>query len=133
MPGSTISSFIQFDLIVYRVEDYRNILKLGRKPFAVTSSKAFFKNWRGLELVSLPHFQHDFWRKIFFLCSVNYRNNWPNSIVWLSLLCEILGKKCIVIICYPGCDVKMFFFSTWPKSQDKNLNIFTTKGAFEMK
>ena len=43
MPGSTISSFIQFDLIVYRVEDYRNILKLGRKPFAVTSSKAFLK------------------------------------------------------------------------------------------
>ena len=28
---------------------------------------SFFKKWRGLELVSLPHFLHDFWRKVFLI------------------------------------------------------------------
>ena len=26
-------------------------------------------------------------------------------IVWLPLLCEILGNMCIAIVCKPGCDV----------------------------
>ena len=33
----------------------------------LTSYKAFSKNKRGLELVSLPHFQHDFCGKILLL------------------------------------------------------------------
>ena len=61
-----------------------------------TSYKAFPKKQRGLELVSLPHFLHDFWRKIFLLL---YFINWPNSIVWLPLLREIVGNKCIVTVC----------------------------------
>ena len=50
---------------------------------------------------------------------------------------------CIVIVCYPGCDVINFevnlifliklFFSTWPKSQHKNLNIMRTKKTIKMK
>ena len=58
---------------------------------------------------------------IFFLmlCSIN----WPNFIVWLSLLLQILGNMCIAIVCFPSCNR----FSTWPKSQDKNLNILRTK------
>ena len=48
------------------------------------------------ELVSLPHFLHNFWRKIFLLL---YSINWPNFIVWLPLLCEILGNMCIAIVC----------------------------------
>ena len=80
---------------------------------------------KGLEFVSLPHFPHNFWRKIFLLL---YSINWPNFIVWLHLLCEILGNMCIEIVCKPGCDVMNFevvnlsnqaFFRTWPKCRDK--------------
>ena len=68
--------------------------------------KLFFKKIkRGLELVILPRFSHHFWRKIFFLlCSIN----WPDFIVWLPLLCEILGNICIRINCKPRCDVLNF-------------------------
>ena len=37
-----------------------------------------------------------------------YCNNWPIFIVCLSLLREILGNVCIVIICQPGL-IKSFF------------------------
>ena len=40
------------------------------------------KKNRGLELVSLPHFLHDFQRKIFLLL---YSIAWPNFNVWLPL------------------------------------------------
>ena len=43
-----------------------------------------------MELVSLPHFLHNFWRKIFLLL---YSINWPNFIIQLPLLCEILRLK----------------------------------------
>ena len=54
--------------------------------------KAFLKRkTRNLVLVSLPHFLHDFWRKkCILLCSIT----WQNFIVWLPLLCEILGNMC---------------------------------------
>ena len=54
----------------------------------------FLKNIRGLELVSLSHFPHNFWRTIFLLL---YSINWSNFAVWLTLLCEILGNLCITI------------------------------------
>ena len=64
----------------------------------------FFKK-RGLELVSLPHFLHNFWRKIFlFLYSIK----WQNFIVSLPLLCEISGNMSIKIVYKPGCDVTNF-------------------------
>ena len=31
-----------------------------------------------------------------------------NFIVWLPLLCEILGNVSIAIVCKPGCDVMNF-------------------------
>ena len=37
---------------------------------------------------SLPHYLHDFWRKIFYFL---YSINWPNVIVWLPLFCEIIS------------------------------------------
>ena len=92
-----------------------------------------------MELVSLPHFPHNFWRKIFFLlCSIN----WPNFIVWLTLLCEILGNMCIAIVCKPGCDAMNFevhlifltlFFLHDQKVLTKTLNILRTKRAFKVK
>ena len=39
---------------------------------------------------------HDFWKKMFHSF---YSIEWPNFIVWLSLLCEILGNICIAIAC----------------------------------
>ena len=56
----------------------------------------FFKKKRDLELVFLPYFLHNVWRKIFLLI---YSINWPSFIVWLSLLREILGNMCTVIVC----------------------------------
>ena len=41
------------------------------------------------------------WSQWLFLYSIN----WPNYIVWFSLLTEILDNMCIVIVCFPGCDV----------------------------
>ena len=51
---------------------------------------------KGLGLVSLPHFPHNFWRKNFLLL---YSINWPSFIVWLPLLLEILLNRCIAIVC----------------------------------
>ena len=71
-------------------------LKLSCSPFAFTSYKASI---RRLKLVSLPHFLHYFWEKYFcsyILLSMFY---YYYSIVWLSLLCEILGNMCIAIVC----------------------------------
>ena len=57
--------------------------------------KAFLETKRGLELVSLLHFLHDFWRKIYLLLNCI---NWANIIVWLLLLRGILTNMCIVIV-----------------------------------
>ena len=100
---------------------------------------SFFKK-RDLELVSLTHFLHDFWRRIFLLLN---SITWPYFNVWLPLLREILDNMCIVIVCWPGCDVLNFqiififlikpVFFTWPKTQDKNVNILRKKRVFKMK
>ena len=60
---------------------------------------------KGLGLVIPPHFVYDLSRKRFLML---YSSNWPNSIVWLPLLLEILGNMCFKIICWPGCDVTKF-------------------------
>ena len=51
---------------------------------------------KGLGLVSPPHFVYDFWGKMFIML---HSINWPNFIVWLSLLLAILGNMCITIVC----------------------------------
>ena len=55
----------------------------------------FKKIKRCLELVSLPYFLHNFSRKIFLLL---YSINWSSFIVWLPLICEILGNMCLVFV-----------------------------------
>ena len=64
--------------------------------------KPYINIKRGLWLVFLPRFPHNFWRKMFFLL---HCTNWPNFIDWLPLLCDILGHMCIAIVCKPSCDV----------------------------
>ena len=73
--------------------------------FAFTFLKLFKKTKTGLELVSLPHFLHGFWRKVFLTL---YFINWWNFIAWLPLLLEILGDMSIVTICCPICGVINF-------------------------
>ena len=51
---------------------------------------------KGLGIVSPPHFVYDFSRKMFLML---HFINWPNFIVWFSLLLEILGNMCIAIVC----------------------------------
>ena len=57
--------------------------------------KAFLKNKKGLKLVFLSHFLHDFWIKKFLLL---YSINWPNFIVWLYLIRKILSIMCILFV-----------------------------------
>ena len=45
---------------------------------------------------------YDFSRKLFI---VLYSINWPNFIVWLPLLCEILGNMCIAIVRFQDLDI----------------------------
>ena len=45
-----------------------------------------------------------FKKNVFMLYSIN----WPNFIVCLALLLEILSNMCIAINCFPGCDVINF-------------------------
>ena len=51
---------------------------------------------KGLGIVSPPHFLYDFSRKIFL---IPYSIDCSNFIVWLPLLCEIVGNMCIEIVC----------------------------------
>ena len=67
--------------------------------------KFFQKTKSGLELVSLPYFLHNVWRKIFIML---YSMNWPNFIAWLSLFLEISGNMYIAIFYFPVCDVINF-------------------------
>ena len=60
---------------------------------------------KSLGIVSLTHFVYDFSRKTFLKL---YSFNWPNFIVWLSLILEILGNMCIAIVYFKGCDITIF-------------------------
>ena len=60
---------------------------------------------KDLGIVSPSHFVYDFSEKMFLML---YSINWPNFIVWLPSLLEILGNMCIAIVCFPGCDIINF-------------------------
>ena len=91
---------------------------------------------KNLRLVSPLHFVYDFWGKVFLML---YSINWPNFLVWLPLLLEILGNMCITIVCWPGCDVirfetnlifliKPFFYKT--KKSRQKLKYLENKNSF---
>ena len=60
---------------------------------------------KSLGIVFRPHFVNDFSRKMFLMLD---SVNWPNFIVGLPLLLEILGTMCITVVCLPGCDIINF-------------------------
>ena len=64
--------------------------------FYLLQSFFFKKKKRDLELASLLHFQHDFWRKIFLL---SYSIKWPSFIAFLLLIRVTLSSFFIVIVC----------------------------------
>ena len=87
------------------------------------------------ETVSLPHFLHDFWRKLF---PTLYFINWSNFIVWLHYSWEI-GQTCIVIIRCPVSDdinfennlnflAKPFFYIT--KKSGQKCKYFKNETSF---
>ena len=95
--GSIVQNFIKSVFIVCQVGGHLDIIetKLQTSCFHLIYS-FFMKQERGLGLVSLCHFLHDLWGKIFLLL---HSINWPNFNVWLPLLREILCNMCIVIAC----------------------------------
>ena len=64
-------------------------------PLAFTLYKAFSKNKKRSGTGLLPHFLHDFWRKLFLTL---HFINWPNFIAWLPLLLKIFGNMCFVYL-----------------------------------
>ena len=82
---------------------------------------------------------HGFWRKAFLKL---YSITWRSFIARLLLVLEILDKMCIVIICFPVCEVMHFEinlsilikpFFTSPKRQNKKRNTFRIKRTFNIK
>ena len=106
IPGLTVWNVIKFVFILYPSWSLIIYIKSKLLDTWFYLIESFFqKTKRYLELVFLPHFLHDFWRKVFLTL---YSINWLNYIVWLYLIIEILGNICIVIGCYPACDVINF-------------------------
>ena len=87
-----------------QIKVYQNILKLRCWPLALTLYIAFLTK-TCLELGSLSHCLHDFWRNIFLAI---YFISWPNFIALSTLLLKILYNMCIIIICCPVFDVINF-------------------------
>ena len=57
---------------------------------------------KDLGIFSPPHFVYNFSKRMFLML---YSINLPHFIVRLHLLLEILGNMCIVIACFPSCDL----------------------------
>ena len=60
-------SKFSISLCFYYVLGLPNYIKTKVLPLALTLYKAFVKNKKGVELVSLPHFLHGFRRRIFIM------------------------------------------------------------------
>ena len=101
--------FYSLFFLYNQIVDYENILKLSCWSLVFTYIKLFKNIKRSLELVSLHHFLHNFWRKKFLkLNSIN----WPNFMAdCLYFQIEILGNICIAIICVSLYDVINFEIS----------------------
>ena len=100
---SIVSNFIQFVFIAWQVEGYRNILKLSCRPLAFTLFEAFLKYKKRS---GTSHSARIIFEEKYFWCYVISIDQISSS--GLPLLCEILGKMCVRIVCKPDCDVMNF-------------------------
>ena len=112
--GSTVSSFMQFAFIICLIPGLtKTYWNQGVSHLVLFHIKKTTK--RSLELVSLPHFPHDFSVKIFLTLYSNItiivwvsNINKPTIIVWLLLVFEISGNMFILIAHVPVCDYLNF-------------------------
>ena len=74
-------------------------------PLRFPSTWGSLKFKKGPELVSRPHFSHNFLRKNFILW---YYINWPNFITRLCLLFKLISKMCFVFYALAFDDVMSF-------------------------
>ena len=119
-----INSLKFYTVCFHRMASWGLLKYIGTK-LQSTCSKLFQKIKKGLELVSLPHFLHDFFKK-YFSCSILLTDRISLSV---SLYFVIYWATYVLIACEPSCDVinsginlifliKPGFFAWW-KSQDK--------------
>ena len=92
-----------YTVCFYCVPKSRTTKRCFNDDLPLPHVKLFYETKRGLEMFSLPHFLHDFWRKIF---PMLYLVNSPNLIIWMSLLLEMLANMCIIIAWPPDCEHK---------------------------
>ena len=61
-----------------------------------------------------------------------YAINWPNFMVCMPLLFEILVNTCTVIVCFPGHDVINFEINlpVWPKNPVQKFKYLQNKKCF---
>ena len=113
-------------LLYVQLEVSQNILKLVLTTcFYLMHS--FLRKLKRSGTVSLPHFLHDFWRKIFFML---YFTNWLNLIpftAWNIVQHVYYTYLLLCLWCHKfwnyNLSLLIKLFSTELKSQDKNVNI----------
>ena len=86
-----------------------------------------FDFWgKDLRLVSPTHFMDDLSTKIFLML---YSISFPNFIVWLSLLFEVLGNFCTELL-----KLTLTFsssrFPTWPKQSEQKFKYVPNEQSF---
>ena len=91
-------------LLYAQVEVYQNISKLSYWPFAFILYTEYKKTWTGTSLPT-SYFTCSLKENVFLML---YFVIWPNFIVWLLLLLELLGNMCTVNICFTVCDIIKF-------------------------
>ena len=93
--GINSLKFYSLFLLYVKVEGSRKILKLRCRPLAFTSNNAFLKN-KKRSGTNIP-------------ASFSARLLKKDQIsLSFTLLLEILDSMCIIIVCFPGCDVINF-------------------------
>ena len=126
---------MQFAFIACQVEGYQYILKLNCQTLAFTSFKAFFKKKTSIYLIFCMNFEEKYRLWYILLTDQNslsgcfyFMRYWAIS-VCNCLLTRLRRQK---FWNWPYLSIQTVF-STWPKSQGKNLNILRTKWDFELK
>ena len=132
--GWRVWSFIQFIFIAFLSRVLPNYIetKVLTTCFYLIQS-FFYKTKRSMELVSLPQFLHNFWRKMFLSCFIN----WPNFLSNCLYFFRYLAIRS-VIVWVPVCDVIHFEinlflsnrFPTEPKKSGLKIKYLKNEKSF---
>ena len=138
--GLIVKSLIQFVFIVCKAEDYRDILKLSCKLLAFIAYKAFLKNKKRSGTSFTASFSAYFLKKNNSLVMFHYLIKFHYLVAFTSwdigqyVCCNWLLTRLWRQKSWNNTYLSnQFAFSTWPKSQYKNLNILRTKRVFKKK